>query len=103
MNNPIIVFKCDQKYIHERLFLFIEKDYNQPEKSKPYDHKEEFLKFYKDIEPFYQKDIDKKEAEKKAKLAKEQIIYPDEINEYTDTLTTWVKLGLFIIFLKNIN
>lgn len=99
LNNPIIIFKCDPKYIHSRIFLFSDleekvqpalEDKTVPKKK--FDPvKEEFLKMVHDTEPLFPNDVDRRPVEEKPKQNEEKVVYPDEINEYTDTLTTWVK------------
>jgi hypothetical protein len=111
LNNPVVLFKCDQKYLFDRLFLYssIEEEEKhtrevaeQERRRKLNPAKEEFLKMMQQKDPLFPNEIKQHEEEQKAKLDKEKElhdrIYSKEVIEYADTLTTWV----INIFLKNI-
>jgi hypothetical protein len=96
LNNPVILFKCDQKYIYERLFLYMgeedeERRRQQAEKKRKQDPvKEDFLNLMRQTEPFFPADFKILEEKEKAKLELEKKIFSREIIEYADTLTTWL-------------
>lgn len=75
LNNPVTIFKCDPKFVDERLFL--KKDLiEQKPKRIISQHHQDFLNLIH--ENSNQKEIDT------------HSIYSEEIIDYTDSLTTWV-------------
>lgn len=87
LNNPIIILKCDQKYIYERMFF---SDSHRDKSDEAKQVKDSFLKMMKE-DVTWDRKAQKLEAEKKAQEDElNRAIYSDEIMEYTDTLTTWV-------------
>ena len=91
MSNPIIIFKCDEKLITERNFLYgdtlLKKNNNQPENKV----RENFFKMMQDIEPLFPKD-DKKARNGIGKENEDEKLENDnETKDYADALTTWVK------------
>lgn len=93
-----MLFKCDQKYIYERLNLFMglesENQASKPAAAAPKKKRdpvhEEFVKIMNQREPFFPQDFKKIEQEEQAKKEAEKKYYAKDIMEYTDTLTSWV-------------
>ena len=84
----MVIFKCDQAYIQQRLFLLAEKIEKKGPSVDPL--KQEFLNMMQDAEfmnPKLKKPSSEPEPEPAVAPASK---FTDEINEYTDTLTTWV-------------
>lgn len=75
-----MIFKCDQKHIREKFFL----NGAIPAKKKE-TKKRDFFEINSGYEPLF--DYEKKKFAQVEVESKEQ---RDEIDEYTDTLTTWV-------------
>ena len=92
----MILFKCDQKYIYERLFLYLndEKEEEKRElerRRKANPARTEFLDIMQaDDMPVFSKDFKKIEDAENAKLELERKSNSRDIVEYTDTLTTWL-------------
>lgn len=86
MVNPIVVFKCDQKHIRERFFL----NSVTPKKKEA---KKDFFDIGGGYEPLF-------EYEKEKFAKKVEKIPRDEIDDYADTLTTWVKNNSKTFFFK---
>ncbi len=80
MTNPIVVFKCDQTYIREKFFL------NKAPSPKKKETKKDFFDMAGGYEPLFEY-----EKEKFNKTVEVEKKIRDEIDEYTDTLTTWVR------------
>lgn len=78
-NNPVIIFKCDQKHIREKFFFGVVNPVKKPEAKK------DFFNINSDYVPIF--DYEKKMLEK---VQEPEIEPRDEIDEYTDTLTTWL-------------
>lgn len=86
LDNPVVIFKCDQKYVWEKVTLFNEstvRDKNIPRE------RDDFLRFFKQVEPFDSKSDSKQNNES---INQDRFLTPD-IRDYTDTLTTWVFLN----------
>lgn len=103
LNNPIAVFKCNRKYIRDRIIFFAEGKVDEvPEKKKFLSLKEklweeamtgpnprdEFLKSVTAPEPLIELGNKPKALEKVKSI--EEIEFEQEMDEYADTLTTWV-------------
>lgn len=89
LNNPIIIFKCDQQYINDRISIFNGDNDNVRNKSSENSERDAFMKMMTDVDPFTDKDFERVEAEKRAALLNHNK-FPTEIIDYTDTLNTWV-------------
>ena len=93
-----MIFKCNRQYIKERLFLFtVPNKLENSQKSndlKKDPLKEEFVKMMQDVDPLFPSDKNKlkknEEDENKIQIDLVEAEYAEQINEYTDTLTTWV-------------
>ena len=93
-----MIFKCNRQYIKERLFVFTvpDKIENSQKSSdlKKDPLKEEFVKMMQDVDPLFPSDKNKlkknEEDENKIQIDLVEAEYAEQINEYTDTLTTWV-------------
>jgi hypothetical protein len=98
LTNPVVIFKCDQKYIRDRTFLFSDVVTGAEQAEAPKKSvnrvKNSFIDLMQDVEPLYESDKKKlkkreKDEEEKAREAYESDV-SEEIRDYTDTLTTWV-------------
>ena len=106
LNNPVVIFKCSKSYIKERITFYLEGK-QEPEivkktqtlKEQLFEDvkisenpKEEFLKLMQEKEPglLYSKSKNKKDEVKCLELTEDEEVFNKEIDEYTDTLTTWV-------------
>lgn len=93
-----MIFKCNRQYIKERLFVFTVPDKiensQKSSESKKDPLKEEFVKMMQDVDPLFPSDKNKlkknEEDENKIQIDLVEAEYAEQINEYTDTLTTWV-------------
>ena len=81
------MFKIDPKYVNERLFMFSDLlvDTKPVKKLSPF--QQHFMSSYTDVDQNNGRD---KKGEKK-----EKVYYAQEIVEYADILTTWVRLEIF--------
>ena len=98
LNNPIIIFKCDQRLITERNFLYgdtlLKKNKNQPANVV----RDNFFKMMQDIEPLHPKENKtKKGKHNEDENEDETLEKSSELKDYADALTTWVKINLFHI------
>ena len=82
LNNPVIVFKCDQKFVNDRLGLFIDDEDDGSSKSRINPERDSFLKMMRDVEPYHKKPTTKNDPP--------QVTYSQDIIDYTDTLTAWI-------------
>lgn len=98
LTNPVVIFKCDQKYIKERMFLFSDAVAEAEQagvSKKPVNRvKNSFIDMMQDVEPLFESDKKRlkkreKDEEEKAREGYESDV-SEEIRDYTDTLTTWV-------------
>lgn len=81
LNNPVIVFKCNQMYVNLRISLFTDE---KPAQAKVESERDAFLKLMRDVEPF-----EKEKINKSTPASVDEQFSPD-ILDYADTLTTWV-------------
>ena len=101
LTQPVVIFKCDQAYIQQRLFLLADK-FEKKEKGSMVDPvKQEFMNIIQDAE-FMNPKLKKKTSTEPPEVVSDALTnskFTDEINEYTDTLSTWVRAHS--IFLKS--
>jgi len=101
LTNPVVIFKCDQKYIKERLFLFSDEDQGSVAKKPVNRVKNSFIDMMQDVEPLFESDKKKlkkreRDEEEKAREGEESDV-SQEVRDYTDTLTTWVNSSDLIV------
>lgn len=89
LDNPVVIFKCDQKYVWEKVTLFNESTVRDKNITR---EKDDFLRFFKQVEPFDNSDS----KQNHESINQDRFLTPD-IRDYTDTLTTWVFLNGFQI------
>ena len=82
LDNPVVIFKCDQKYVWEKVTLFNESTARDKKVSR---EKDDFLRFFKQVEPF-----DKSDSKQSNESINQDRFMTPDIRDYTDTLTTWV-------------
>ena len=97
LTNPVVIFKCDQKYIKERMILFSDASAEQTSVTKkPVDRvRNSFIDMMQDVDPLFEGDKKRlkkreKDEEERAREGLEEVNVSQEIRDYTDTLTTWV-------------
>lgn len=100
LNNPVVIFKCDQAYIQERLMIYgglidkIEK--KRSEAKREPSEREQFMKLmHTDLVEESSATTSKKKPTEK----REEETIDDEIVEYTNTLTVWVTINIHLIYL----
>ena len=96
LNNPVLIFRCDKEFIKERLFFAND---TKPFKSELNNERKKQINSYSDVKEDFIKMMNEPDPNlllfpRKPKILEEKIIDNleniEEVNEYTDTLTTWV-------------
>ena len=100
LNNPVLIFKCDQAYIQERLIIYGGLEKVEKKKTAAKREPTEREQFVKLMHTELVEDLSTTKKPEKQEESEEAM--DDEIIDYTNTLTIWVKLfyiSAYVFFL----
>lgn len=87
LNNPVILFKCDQKFVNDRIRMFMDEQQLPATPSKSTNSERDgFLRMMRNAEPFDKSSV----KSGGVKSSESGDLYSQDIIDYTDTLTAWV-------------